>query len=144
MAKNLKELEIDENMEQSAIVTALLAADADNFPTITVPIERLGIPVKLKALTGKQVSRVRDRNTRTVKTKQGPKEVTDKEGYLIGLISLATVNVPWGDAKLIEKYKASSGDEVIKRTLLAGEIALLGEAVLDVSGYNIELDDIKN
>ena len=142
MAKN--SIEIDENMEQGEIITALLAADSENFPTITVPLERLGIPVKLKALTGKQVSRVRDRNTRTVKTKQGPKEVTDNEGFMIGLISLATVNVPWGDPKLIEKHKASSGDEVIKRTLLAGEIALLGEAVLDVSGYNVELDDIKN
>ena len=142
MAKN--SIEIDENMEQGEIITALLAADSENFPTIIVPLERLGIPVKLKALTGKQVSRVRDRNTRTVKTKQGPKEVTDNEGFMIGLISLATVNVPWGDPKLIEKHKASSGDEVIKRTLLAGEIALLGEAVLDVSGYNVELDDIKN
>jgi hypothetical protein len=144
MSANTKELEINEEMEQSDIITALLAADADKFPTITVPIERLGIPVKLKALTGKQVSRVRDRNTKTVKTKQGPKEMTDNEGFMIGLISLATVNFQWGAAPLVEKYKASSGDEVIKRTLLAGEIALLGEAVLDVSGYNVELDDIKN
>ena len=49
MSANTKELEINEEMEQSDIITALLAADADKFPTITVPIERLGIPVKLKA-----------------------------------------------------------------------------------------------
>ena len=142
MTKNT--IEIDEAMESAEIVTALLAADSENLPTITVPLERLGIPVKLQALTGKQVSRIRNRNTRTVKTKQGPKDVTDNEGFMIGLITKASVNVPWGDAKLIEKHKASSGEEVIKRVLLAGEISLLGEAVLDVSGYNVELDDVKN
>lgn len=139
-----KNIEINENMEQAEIITALLAADSESLPTITVPLKRLGIPVKLKALTGKQVSRVRSFNTRTVKTKQGPKDVTDNEGFMVGLIALASVNVPWGDPKLIEKHKASSAEEVIKRTLLAGEISLLGEAVLDVSGFNVELEDIKN
>ena len=63
---------------------------------------------------------------------------------MIGLISLSTVKPDWGDPKLIEKFHSSSGDEVIKRLLLGGEISLLGEAVLDVSGYNVDLDDVKN
>ena len=50
----------------------------------------------------------------------------------------------WDDPKLLNKLKASSGTEVVKRLLLAGEISLLGEGVLDVSGFNLDLDDIKN
>ena len=136
--------DIDESMEEGAIITALLAADTDKLPTMTVPLKRLGIPVTVKALTGKQVSKTRERNTRTVKTKQGIKEVTDNEGFMIGLIALATIKPNWGDAKLIEKFTASSGEEVIKRLLLGGEISLLSDAVLEVSGYNVDLDDIKN
>ena len=143
MATN-KELEIKEDMEESDIITRLLAASAEEVPTMTIPLKRLGVPVTLKALTGKQVSRCRDHNTTTIKTKQGPKEKVDNEGFMIGLISLSTVKPNWGDPKLIEKFHASSGDEVIKRLLLGGEISLLGEAVLDVSGYNVDLDDVKN
>lgn len=143
MATN-KELEIKEDMEESDIITRLLAASAEEVPTMTIPLKRLGVPVTLKALTGKQVSRCRDHNTTTIKTKQGPKEKVDNEGFMIGLISLSTVKPDWGDPKLIDKFHSSSGDEVIKRLLLGGEISLLGEAVLDVSGYNVDLDDVKN
>ena len=52
---------INKDMSESDIITALLNSNADDKPTMIVPLERLGIPVTLKALTGKQVSRVRER-----------------------------------------------------------------------------------
>lgn len=142
--KTDKEIEIKEDMEEGDIIAKLLANDSEDVPTMVIPIERLGIPVTLKALTGKQVSRTRERHTTTVKTKQGPKDKIDNEAFMIGLITQSSVKPNWSDQKLLEKFKASSGDEVIKRILLAGEIALLGDAVLDVSGYNKDLDEIKN
>jgi len=143
MAKELSN-EIDENMQEADIITKLMAADPDNVPTMVIPLKRLGIPVTLKALTGKQVSRLRDRNTQTIKTKNGPVDKLDNEAFGIALIAAASAKPNWNDPKLIEKFKASSGSEVIKRLLLAGEISLLSDAVLDVSGYNLTLDDIKN
>ena len=138
------DLEINEEMEEADIITKLLAADPEHVPTMVVPLKRLGIPVTVKALTGKQVARTRERNTQSIKTKKGPVDKLDYENFNIGLIVQASVKPNWNDAKLLEKFRASSGTEVVKRLLLAGEISLLGEAVLDVSGFNIDLDDLKN
>jgi len=143
MAKD-DNLEINEEMEEADIITKLLAADPEHVPTMVVPLKRLGIPVTVKALTGKQVARTRERNTQSIKTKKGPVDKLDYENFNIGLIVQASVKPNWNDAKLLEKFRASSGTEVVKRLLLAGEISLLGEAVLDVSGFNIDLDDLKN
>ena len=143
MAKD-DDLEINEEMEEADIITKLLAADPEHVPTMVVPLKRLGIPVTVKALTGKQVARTRERNTQSIKTKKGPVDKLDYENFNIGLIVQASVKPNWNDAKLLEKFRASSGTEVVKRLLLAGEISLLGEAVLDVSGLNIDLDDLKN
>lgn len=143
MAKD-DNLDINEEMAEADIITKLLAADPEHVPTMVVPLKRLGIPVTLKALTGKQVARTRERNTQSIKTKKGPVDKLDYENFNIGLIVQASVKPNWNDAKLLEKFRASSGTEVVKRLLLAGEISLLGEAVLDVSGFNIDLDDLKN
>lgn len=143
MAKD-DDLEINEEMEEADIITKLLAADPEHVPTMVVPLKRLGIPVTVKALTGKQVARTRERNTQSIKTKKGPVDKLDYENFNIGLIVQASVKPNWNDAKLLEKFRASSGTEVVKRLLLAGEISLLGDAVLDVSGFNIDLDDLKN
>ena len=143
MAKD-DDFEINEEMEEADIITKLLAADPEHVPTMVVPLKRLGIPVTVKALTGKQVARTRERNTQSIKTKKGPVDKLDYENFNIGLIVQASVKPNWNDAKLLEKFRASSGTEVVKRLLLAGEISLLGDAVLDVSGFNIDLDDLKN
>ena len=139
-----KDLEIREDMEEADIITKLLEADPEHVPTMVIPLKRLGIPVTIKALTGKQVSRISERNTQSVKTKKGPVDKLDYENFNIGLIVQASVKPKWDDPKLLNKLKASSGTEVVKRLLLAGEISLLGEGVLDVSGFNLDLDDIKN
>nr|WP_304101054.1 hypothetical protein [Mitsuokella multacida] len=144
MAKKEDLLDVDEEMQEADIITKLLEADPEHVPTMVIPLKRLGIPVTVKALTGKQVSRTRERNTQSIKTKKGPVDKLDSEGFMIGLIAQASVKPNWSDPKLIAKFQASSGSEVIKRILLAGEINLLGEAVLDISGYNLDLDDIKN
>ncbi len=68
---------INKDMSESDIITALLNSNADDKPTMIVPLKRLGIPVTLKALTGKQVSRVRERNTRTVEKRNKTEKVLD-------------------------------------------------------------------
>lgn len=140
----INDKDINNEMAEADIVAKLLEADSEHLPTVVVPLKRLGIPVTIKALTGKQVFRTRDRHTRTIQTKNGPTDKIDYESYNTDLIVQASVKPRWDDPKLLSKFKASGGSEVIKRLLLAGEIALLGEAVLDVSGFNVSLDDIKN
>lgn len=135
---------INKDMSESDIITALLNSNADDKPTMIVPLKRLGIPVTLKALTGKQVSRVRERNTRTIEKRNKTEKVLDSEGFNMGLIIASTVKPNWSAPELLNKFRASNGEEVLKRILLGGEISLLGDVVLELSGYNISIDDIKN
>jgi hypothetical protein len=135
---------IDQGHSEEDIITALLNSNADDKPTMIVPLKRLGIPVTLKALTGKQVFRVRERNTRTVERRNKIEKVLDTEGFNMGLIMASTVKPNWGAPELLNKFRASSGEEVLKRILLGGEISLLGDVVLEISGYNVGIDDIKN
>jgi hypothetical protein len=131
-----------EKMSEEQILERLLAADSVPERTVTIP--RLGIPVTLRGLTGKQVFILRERCTERTSRRGQLVERVDEEEFNTALVAAATVNPNWGDPKLLAKYRASGPEEVIKRVLLAGELAALGDAVLDLSGFNTELEELKN
>lgn len=119
--------------------------DVDAVPERTVSLKRIGIPVTIKGLTGKQIFSIRERCTITVSEKRGRKHrELDEEAFNSALIATATVKPNWGDTKLLTKYRASGAEEVVKRLLLAGEMAQLGDLVLEVSEFNTELEEVKN
>ena len=129
-------------LTEEEILQRMLSVDA--APERTVSLKRIGIPVTIKGLTGKQVFTIRERCTITVKEKRGRSRELDEEAFNGALIAAATVKPNWGDPKLLAKFRASSPEEVIKRLLLAGEIAQLGDLVLDLSEFNTELEEVKN
>lgn len=131
-----------EKMSEEQVLQRLL--DADTIPERTVTMPRLGIPVTLRGLTGKQVYTIREKCTERKEKRGKVIERIDEEKFNVSLIVTATVKPEWGNAKLLEKYKASGPEEVVKRILLAGEIDALGDVVLDLSGFNTDLSDIKN
>lgn len=119
--------------------------DVETVPERTVSLKRIGIPVTVKGLTGKQVYGIRERCTVTVSGKRGQtRRELDDEAFNGALVAAATVKPNWGDAKLLAKYRASSADEVVKRLLLAGEISQLGDLILEISEFNTELEEVKN
>lgn len=131
-----------QNMSDEQVLARLL--NTDEVPQKTVVMSRLKIPVTLKGLTGKQVFAMRERCTSRIKEKGREVERLDEEAFNCGLISMATVKPNWGDPQLLTKFNASGPEEVIKRLLLAGELSSLGDEVLDLAGYNLELEEIKN
>ena len=130
------------DLTDDQVLQKLLAADT--VPEKTVAMPRLGIPVTIKALTGKQVYSIRERCTITSQTKRGSVDKLDNEQFNCALIVAATVKPNWSDSNLVSKFSASGPEEVIKRLLLAGELTQLSDAVLDLSGYNTELEEVKN
>jgi hypothetical protein len=131
-----------EQLTEEQVLERLLNADA--IPERIVRLERLGIPVRLRGLTGKQVYSIRERCTERRERRGQTLERLDEELFNVSLIAASTVSPNWGDAKLLAKYGASGPEEVIKRLLLAGELSALGDVVLDLSGFNTELEDVKN
>ncbi|MFB6364423.1 phage tail assembly chaperone [Paenibacillus ehimensis] len=118
--------------------------EADRIPEKTVNLSRLGVPVTLRGLTGKQVYLLRERCTERTERKGQTVERLDEEQFNVALIAASTVSPNWGDSRLLAKYQASGAEEVIKRILLAGELSALGDSVLDVSGFNTTLEEVKN
>lgn len=138
---NEKEFNDIENMSDDQILEKLL--NVGEVPTKTVFIERIGIPVKLKALTVKQVSKLREKCTFKQKVKGREIVKFNNDAFNIGLIVQATVSPNWDNPKFLDALKISSGEELVSRKFLAGELDSLGDEVLDLSGYNDELKDIE-
>lgn len=132
-----------EKMNEEDVIGALL--EENEVPTRTVVIPRIGIPVKLKALTGKQINKIRKDNTHSEKIKgtKLEKDVFDDENFNAEIIEKATVSPNWNNPKLKDSLKVSNGREYIKRKLLAGEMDNLIEKIFDLSGYNDETEDIE-
>lgn len=128
-------------LSESEIINRLLNSE---IPEKTVDIPRLRIPVRLKGLTGKEVFVLRERCMERSRSKGKENTRLDEEAFNVGLIALATISPDWGNPALIEKYNVSSKEEVIKRLLLAGELTSLGDAVLELSGFNEDTDEVKN
>ncbi len=131
-----------EKMTEEQILQRLF--EADTVPERTVVIPRLNIPVTLKGLTGKQVFSIRERCSERNERRGRVTERLDEEQFNVALIATATVKPDWGNQKLVNKFNASGPEEVIKRILLAGELSALSNVVLDLSGFNISLVDVKN
>jgi hypothetical protein len=142
MAEKNEPGEMAEEMTEEEILRKLLAVDDSSTPKKKVMLDRLGIPVTLKGLTGKQVFMIQERCT--IRNKRTGVARIDAEDFNCGLISVATVKPNWGAKELLAKFRASGPEEVLKRLLLAGEMSAMGDVVLDLSGYNIDLEDVKN
>lgn len=134
------------NMKEEDILAKLMGTY--DVPTATVILDRLGqIPVTLKGLTEKEISKIKKDCTYSRKSKGKTEEKFDGNEFDAGLIIAATTNFNWNDPKLLDSVKASDGKQFIRKKLLAGEISSLTDKILELSGFNSELEeaeDIKN
>lgn len=130
------------DMTEDEIINKLL--ESTEVPERTYAVERLGIPVTLKGLSEKEIQRIRRECTVERKHRgQRTKELNDEE-FNAAIIEAATVSPNWGDKKLLSTFRLSSGREVIKRKLLAGEMMALADKVMELSGFDDELEEIEN
>ncbi|RRJ66944.1 hypothetical protein EHV15_31470 [Paenibacillus oralis] len=135
---------------------------AANLPEETVFIGRLGLRVTLRGLTSSKVDAIRERCTIRKTTKGQVTEKIDSELFNAALIKEATASLEvvkkgedsretqslklsgWGDDRLISRLKLSGGEEAVRRLLLAGELDAVGDKVLEISGFGVDIDDLKN
>lgn len=133
---------------------------ATNLPEEAVFIGRLGLRVTLQGLTSSKVDLIRERCTIRKTTKGQMSEKVDSELFNAALIKEATSKlevvkklsdgekvVPlsgWDDTRLVSRLKLSGGEEAVRRLLLAGELDAVGDKVLEISGFGVDIDDVKN
>ncbi|WP_334075223.1 MULTISPECIES: phage tail assembly chaperone [Paenibacillus] len=134
---------------------------AANLPEETIFIGRLSLRITLRGLTSSKVDSIRERCTVRKTAKGQVTEKIDSELFNAALIKEATAALEvvkkledggeqcvklsgWGDDRLISRLKLSGGEEAVRRMLLAGELDAVGDKVLEISGFGVDIDDVKN
>ncbi|MDC9392595.1 phage tail assembly chaperone, partial [Clostridioides difficile] len=94
----------------------------------------------------KEISALQKKYTKVTKVRGRRESKLMEDEFNIALIEKATIVPNFSDIRLLNAMNVSSGVEFIRRKFLAGEIALISDEVLELSGFYEELsdDDIKN
>jgi hypothetical protein len=124
---------------------AFLSAEI-NIET-TVPLKRLGIELSFKAIDGKTLAKLQERATHYVGKGAKREAQLDEQKFGASLIATSCTTLNFGDAKLLEKYEASDAGDCVQKALLAGEVAKITQAIMEISGFNDMdemVDDAKN
>lgn len=148
-----------EGMTEEQVIEQLLGKS--EAPKGFYRIKRLNLEIDMQGLMASRVYKLREQCTVKEKKKGRVETDFDEERFNCLLITEATVGLRvvtqeatekterkviefsgWGDKRLMSKM--SGPDQVVKRMLLAGELDALGSAILDLSGYNTDLEDVKN
>ncbi|GIO33260.1 hypothetical protein J2TS6_44010 [Paenibacillus albilobatus] len=140
-----------EQLNEQQILDCLFET-ATNLPEEAVFIKRLDMRVFLQGLTTSKVDAIRERCTIRKTVKGQTTEKVDTEQFNAALIKEATTSLEvkglklngWGDERLTSRLKLSGGEEVIRRMLLAGELDAVGDKVLEISGFGVDIEDVKN
>jgi len=106
-------------------LSALLAADKK--PEKDVPLKRLGVTIRVKALDDKEIKHINERATFG--------KIVDEQKKALLMIEAAT-QFDWSDKRLLEKFDTTDPLTVIDRALLPGEKVKLINEILEVSGFD--------
>jgi hypothetical protein len=131
-------------------LSAFLAVDTSKPPTEDVHLARLGIKVTVQAITDdKEYEQLVDRCTLYVKNRRGGGRTKELDGRRLSKLTVAgfTVNPAFHPKngkqqfdQLAKKYGTNDPEILVERALLIGEIDLLAERILTISGFDDELE----
>jgi len=131
-------------VKKKSALEALLGASTDIQEEVYM--KRLDTNFIIKALTGDKISELREQCTYSKPGKGGKMERvenTEELGQLI--VAEACVEPDFSNNDLMNHYKAVSPGDCTQKALLAGEIARLSGAIMDVSGFDEDpVEQVKN
>lgn len=111
-----------------------------------VYMKRFGMYFEVKAISSEEYSKMEKRCKYPVKNPRTHQieDKTDQEKLSNLLILNACVKPDWSNPKLLAKYNTDDPVKVIRKRLYIGEISQLTEAIMDISGFDDGLEEIKN
>lgn len=144
-------MSVHEHMTEEQILDSLFEA-TEKLPEATVRIKRLDMNIVLHGLTSSKVDSIRERCMIRRTVKGSVEEKVDSETFNALLIAEATGKLEvkglalngWGDPRITSRMKLSGGEQAVRRMLLAGELDAVGDKVLELSGFGVDIDDVKN
>lgn len=133
-------------MAELSALDALLGAKPVAELNTDVKIERLGVSFKVKALSGEDVTRLREECTRYEIQGKNRKSFVDNDALTTAMVVEATLEPDFSDAKLLKHYGVDTASDCVNKALTFGELTKLNEAILTISGLNEDddIEEIKN
>lgn len=118
----------------------------NNDETREVKLQRFEQPFVIKTITNSENNRLREECTTYTKDRNGiRKPSVDSTMYQRKLIVSAVVTPDLQNSELQEYYHtAPSAEDTLDAMLLAGEFLTLQQAVLEFSGFNEDIEDLKD
>lgn len=99
------------------------------------------VPFRIRSLTQEENSACNKAATRNIKVNGGYQEKTNQNEYISRLIVAATLEPDFSSAEVCEYFGTKDPIQVPNKMLLAGEFAKLSAAILELSGFEQNLDD---
>lgn len=117
-----------------------LAAEVDAKGEVY--LKRFGMNFEIKGLTDEELKSLREQATYGTGKEQ---KLNDSEFFSL-IISSAVTAPNLNDPKVVKKYGAKDGADVIGKAFLAGEVTKLRDAILALSGFDEEesVEEAKN
>jgi len=94
---------------------------------------------KIKAMTNQTFDDLRRRYTRIGK---GRKIDFDSAGFNNAVVIEHTIDPNFKDAASIQKLGCRTPEEYLNRVLLPGEIATLAQKISELSGFDVEMEEL--
>lgn len=116
--------------------------DTEFKPEKDVPMRRFGAEAtfRVRAMDDKERKRLVERATYPVKGG----EVFDEEKFGLLLIAHCCVVPDWNSPEILAGLGVKTAEEAVDKRLLPGEKTKLMAAIREVSGFGVDVDELKN
>jgi hypothetical protein len=126
------------------VLKALLSVE--DKPEASVHMKRFGVDFQIQALDGDVINRIQDQATYYTGKGNNRKQKTDEQKFGALIIQKACLVPDFSNQQLLDKYNTHDATDVIRKRLLAGEIAFLSAEIMTLSGFDdgTEPEELKN
>ncbi len=137
-----KENEILLNLADDEIFRRLTCASEP--PTKILKIDRVKIPITIKAFTEQEITSIRKKCTKPNKLKNGfTEDKVNSDLMNLMLLERGIIKPNFNNKNFLENNSFSDAKAALKRLFLAGELQTIADEILKLSGYDEVLEEIE-
>lgn len=94
---------------------------------------------KIKAMTSQEFDEIR---RSAMRVKKGRKVEFDAQTFNLKTVINHTLDPDFKDAESIRKLGCQTPEEYVQKVLLAGEVATLAQKIQELSGFDVEMEEL--
>lgn len=107
------------------------------------PCRRLGVTFKIKSLDNEVYAKAQEQATRFVRNRRTGRMEKDIDGAMLSFLVVVAgcTNPSFENQQVLAKYKSMGPQDAVKKALLPGEVDGLAEKILQLSGFDEDVEE---